>query len=146
MQSCTSTYFSEFLRLNSDITQVAHLFSYLYLGFVFWIIHLNDLWCYLRIFSCLSRLWRTCSWLHEILVYAECASLSSIPKGDWYCKYCQNMFERKRFLQHDANAVEAGRVSGVDSVEQITKRCIRIVKNLEAELSGCLLCRWLLQF
>ncbi|KAH9671031.1 PHD-type domain-containing protein [Citrus sinensis] len=73
--------------------------------------------------------------------HAECASLSSIPQGDWYCKYCQNMFERKRFLQHDANAVEAGRVSGVDSVEQITKRCIRIVKNLEAELSGCLLCR-----
>ncbi|KAH9734587.1 PHD-type domain-containing protein [Citrus sinensis] len=73
--------------------------------------------------------------------HKECASLSSIPQGDWYCKYCQNMFERKRFLQHDANAVEAGRVSGVDSVEQITKRCIRIVKNLEAELSGCLLCR-----
>lgn len=73
--------------------------------------------------------------------HKECASLSSIPQGDWYCKYCQNMFERKRFVQHDANAVETGRVSGVDSIEQITKRCIRIVKNLEAELSGCLLCR-----
>ncbi|XP_043815365.1 uncharacterized protein LOC110620863 isoform X2 [Manihot esculenta] len=35
----------------------------------------------------------------------------------------------------------AGRVAGVDPIEQITKRCIRIVKNIEAELSGCVLCR-----
>ncbi|WCJ34412.1 Acyl-CoA N-acyltransferase with RING/FYVE/PHD-type zinc finger domain [Euphorbia peplus] len=35
----------------------------------------------------------------------------------------------------------AGRISGVDPIEQITKRCMRIVKNIEAELSGCVLCR-----
>eukprot|EP00257_Ricinus_communis_P016613 XP_015574840.1 uncharacterized protein LOC8283940 isoform X2 [Ricinus communis] len=44
-----------------------------------------------------------------------CASLSSIPR--------------------------AGRISGVDPIEQITQRCIRIVKNIEAELTGCVLCR-----
>lgn len=30
----------------------------------------------------------------------------------------------------------------VDPIEQITKRCIRIVKDIEAELSGCALCRY----
>ncbi|XP_065855384.1 uncharacterized protein [Euphorbia lathyris] len=35
----------------------------------------------------------------------------------------------------------AGRISGVDPIEQLTKRCMRIVKNIEAELSGCVLCR-----
>ncbi|KAF5473644.1 hypothetical protein F2P56_010245 [Juglans regia] len=73
--------------------------------------------------------------------HKECASLSSIPRGDWYCTYCQNMFQREKFVEHNENAVAAGRVSGVDPIEQITKRCIRIVKNIEADLSGCVLCR-----
>ncbi|KAL7247969.1 hypothetical protein ACSBR2_002799 [Camellia fascicularis] len=72
----------------------------------------------------------------------KCASLSSIPRGKWYCKYCQNMFQREKFVEHNANAVAAGRVSGVDLIEQITKRCIRIVKNPEdAEVIACVLCR-----
>lgn len=75
------------------------------------------------------------------LLNAECASLPSIPRGDWYCQYCQNMFEREKFVEHNENAVAAGRVSGVDPIEEITQRCIRIVKNIEAELSGCVLCR-----
>ncbi|RVW47942.1 Increased DNA methylation 1 [Vitis vinifera] len=69
-----------------------------------------------------------------------CASLPSIPQDDWYCRYCQNMFQREKFVEHNANAVAAGRVSGVDPIEQITKRCIRIV-NPEAEVSACVLCR-----
>ncbi|GMP50178.1 hypothetical protein CsSME_00016901 [Camellia sinensis var. sinensis] len=74
--------------------------------------------------------------------HIECASLSSIPRGKWYCKYCQNMFQREKFVEHNANAVAAGRVSGVDLIEQITKRCIRIVKNPEdAEVIACVLCR-----
>ncbi|KAK4281555.1 hypothetical protein QN277_013033 [Acacia crassicarpa] len=73
--------------------------------------------------------------------HKECASLSSIPRGDWYCKFCQNMFQREKFVAHNANAVAAGRIDGVDPIEQITKRCIRIVKDIEAELSGCALCR-----
>lgn len=51
------------------------------------------------------------------------------------------MFQREKFVAHNANAVAAGRVEGVDPIEQITNRCIRIVKDIEAELSGCALCR-----
>lgn len=72
---------------------------------------------------------------------AECASLSSIPRGDWYCKFCQNMFQRERFVEYNVNAMAAGRIDGVDPIEQITKRCFRIVKGIEVELSGCALCR-----
>ncbi|XP_043815649.1 uncharacterized protein LOC110623074 isoform X2 [Manihot esculenta] len=70
-----------------------------------------------------------------------CASLSSIPRGKWFCQFCENMFQREKFVEHNVNAVAAGRVSGVDPIEQISKRCILIVKNIEAELSGCVLCR-----
>ncbi|XVF07796.1 hypothetical protein REPUB_Repub06bG0170500 [Reevesia pubescens] len=73
--------------------------------------------------------------------HKECASLPTIPRGRWYCKYCQNMFMREQYVEHNANAVAAGRILGVDAIEQITSRCIRIVKNVEAELSGCALCR-----
>uniref|UniRef100_A0A7C9EC43 PHD-type domain-containing protein n=1 Tax=Opuntia streptacantha TaxID=393608 RepID=A0A7C9EC43_OPUST len=73
--------------------------------------------------------------------HMQCASLPSIPCGKWYCKYCQNMFEREKFVAHNANAVAAGRVSGVDPMEQITKRSIRIVDNLASEVSSCILCR-----
>lgn len=73
--------------------------------------------------------------------HKECASLTSIPRGDWYCTYCQNKFQREKFVEHNENAVAAGRVSGVDPIEEITMRCIRIVKNIEADISGCVLCR-----
>jgi hypothetical protein len=73
--------------------------------------------------------------------HKECASLSSIPRGDWYCQFCQNMFQREKFVAYNVNAFAAGRVEGVDPIEQITKRCIRIVKDIDAELSGCALCR-----
>ncbi|XP_050226867.1 uncharacterized protein LOC126676656 isoform X2 [Mercurialis annua] len=70
-----------------------------------------------------------------------CASLSSVPRGKWFCQFCQNMFQKDKSEEHNVNAVAAGRISGVDSIEQITQRCIRIVKNIEAELTGCVLCR-----
>ncbi|KAL2566211.1 hypothetical protein AAZV13_19G151500 [Glycine max] len=73
--------------------------------------------------------------------HKECAALSSIPRGDWYCQFCQNMFQREKFVAHNANAVAAGRVEGVDPIEQIANRCIRIVKDIEADLSSCALCR-----
>ncbi|PHT89889.1 hypothetical protein T459_05002 [Capsicum annuum] len=72
----------------------------------------------------------------------KCASLSTIPRGKWYCKYCESMLQREKFVEHNANALAAGRVSGVDSIEQITNRCIRSVKNAEeAEFIACVLCR-----
>ncbi|XP_016453770.1 uncharacterized protein LOC107778093 isoform X2 [Nicotiana tabacum] len=71
-----------------------------------------------------------------------CASLSAVPRGKWYCKYCENKFQREKFVEHNANAVAAGRISGIDPIEQITKRCIRTVKNPEeAEVIACVLCR-----
>ncbi|KAL9228089.1 hypothetical protein vseg_003703 [Gypsophila vaccaria] len=73
--------------------------------------------------------------------HTECASLSGIPRGKWYCKYCENMFEREKFVAHNANAFAAGRVSGVDPMEQITKRSIRIVNNVGSDVSSCILCR-----
>ncbi|KAK9723936.1 hypothetical protein RND81_05G035600 [Saponaria officinalis] len=73
--------------------------------------------------------------------HTECASLSGIPRGKWYCKYCESMFEREKFVAHNANAFAAGRVSGVDPMEQITRRSIRIVNNVGSEVSSCILCR-----
>ncbi|XP_057955697.1 uncharacterized protein LOC131149343 [Malania oleifera] len=73
--------------------------------------------------------------------HQECVSLPSIPQDTWYCKYCENMFQKEKFVERNANAVAAGRVAGVDPIEQITKRCIRIVKAPDSELGGCVLCR-----
>ncbi|XP_048142035.1 uncharacterized protein LOC115735048 isoform X2 [Rhodamnia argentea] len=70
--------------------------------------------------------------------HKECASLTNIPRGKWYCNYCENI-QKEKFV--NVNAVAAGRVSGVDPIEQITKRCIRIVKNIGSEVTGCALCR-----
>ncbi|KAL7175247.1 hypothetical protein ACSBR2_028952 [Camellia fascicularis] len=75
------------------------------------------------------------------LSYRECVSLPSIPSGTWYCKYCENMFQKEKFVEHNANAVAAGRIAGIDPLEQITKRCIRIVETTETDVGGCALCR-----
>lgn len=83
--------------------------------------------------------------ISSIMKCTECVSLPSIPRGSWYCKFCQNMFQREKFVAHNANAVAAGRVEGVDPIEQITKRCIRIVEDIDTELSGCALCRYLME-
>ncbi|KAK4408450.1 Increased DNA methylation 1 [Sesamum angolense] len=73
--------------------------------------------------------------------HTECVGLSVIPQGIWYCKYCQNMFEREKFAERDANAIAAGRVPGVDPLEAITQRCIRIVGTFEPDIGGCAICR-----
>ncbi|KAK7392515.1 hypothetical protein VNO78_20957 [Psophocarpus tetragonolobus] len=73
--------------------------------------------------------------------HKECASVSSIPRGEWYCQICQHTFLRERPVLYNADAVAAGRVEGVDPIEQIAKRCIRIVKDIGAEIGGCVLCR-----
>ncbi|GMI97205.1 hypothetical protein HRI_003389800 [Hibiscus trionum] len=74
--------------------------------------------------------------------HTECVSLPSIPTGTWHCRYCQNAFQKEKFVERNANALAAGRVAGIDPIEQITKRCIRIIKTPETEvLSVCVLCR-----
>ncbi|KAG5515623.1 hypothetical protein RHGRI_036610 [Rhododendron griersonianum] len=73
--------------------------------------------------------------------HAECVSLPSIPGDTWYCKYCLNMFEKEKFVERNANAVAAGRIAGIDPVEEITRRCIRIVESADVDIGGCALCR-----
>nr|BAF36342.1 hypothetical protein [Ipomoea trifida] len=73
--------------------------------------------------------------------HTECVSLPNIPRGTWYCKYCENMFLKEKF-DRSANAIAAGRVAGIDALEQITKRSIRIVDTLHAEVGVCVLCRF----
>ncbi|CAM8997907.1 unnamed protein product [Rhodiola kirilowii] len=53
------------------------------------------------------------------------------------------MFERDKSVTCNANAIAAGRVSGVNPIKQITERCIRIVNMDEGDVTGtaCALCR-----
>ncbi|KAL5721026.1 hypothetical protein ACHQM5_013635 [Ranunculus cassubicifolius] len=71
--------------------------------------------------------------------HEDCVGLSSIPEGKWFCPFCVNMYEREKCCEYNANAVAAGRVSGVDPIEQITQRCIRIVETNEP--GGRAICR-----
>ncbi|KAL0416005.1 UNVERIFIED_CONTAM: hypothetical protein Slati_3432400, partial [Sesamum latifolium] len=73
--------------------------------------------------------------------HAECVGLSAIPRGIWYCKYCQNMFEKETFAEPDANAIAARRVPGIDPLEAIGQWCILVVGTLEPEIGGCAICR-----
>ncbi|KAL0436960.1 UNVERIFIED_CONTAM: hypothetical protein Sradi_0403900 [Sesamum radiatum] len=74
-------------------------------------------------------------------VESQCVGLPAIPRGISYGKYCQNMFEKEKFAEPDANALAAGRVPGVDPLEAITQRCIRVVGTLEPGIGGCAICR-----
>ncbi|KAF5940795.1 hypothetical protein HYC85_021962 [Camellia sinensis] len=79
-----------------------------------------------------------------IEVFTVSTFVSSIPSGTWYCKYYENMFQKEKFVEHNANAVAAGRITGIDPLEQITKRCIRIVETIETDVGGCALCTLLI--
>eukprot|EP00257_Ricinus_communis_P018791 XP_015577596.1 uncharacterized protein LOC8275257 [Ricinus communis] len=73
--------------------------------------------------------------------HKDCLALPEIPTGRWYCKFCLNNFQKEKFVEHNANAIAAGRVAGVDPIDQITRRCIRIVKTMDADFGGCVFCR-----
>ncbi|KAK8934535.1 hypothetical protein KSP39_PZI015032 [Platanthera zijinensis] len=73
--------------------------------------------------------------------HQACAELSSVPEGDWHCKYCENMHQRENYVKYNDNARAAGRVVGVDAIDQIMKRCILIVKIPDSRVGGCALCR-----
>ncbi|GAB2234785.1 hypothetical protein Drorol1_Dr00004050 [Drosera rotundifolia] len=73
--------------------------------------------------------------------HTECVSVQIIPSGKWYCRYCVNKFEREQLVKNYADSIAAGRLSGVDPLEQISRRCVRVVKTLESESSCCVLCR-----
>ncbi|KAG0474619.1 hypothetical protein HPP92_014305 [Vanilla planifolia] len=73
--------------------------------------------------------------------HKECVGLSSVPNGDWFCQYCQNLRLKEKHLAHNDNAIAAGRVAGVDPIEQIISRCIRIVTASDNDAGVCALCR-----
>ncbi|KAK9068449.1 hypothetical protein SSX86_012563 [Deinandra increscens subsp. villosa] len=71
--------------------------------------------------------------------HQECVGESSIPHGKWYCNYCRHSL---KLVGKSANALAAGRVAGIDPMEQIMTRCIRIIKHSENnDLVACVLCR-----
>ncbi|CAN8287420.1 unnamed protein product [Cochlearia groenlandica] len=71
--------------------------------------------------------------------HIECVSLPSIPRGNWHCKYCEKNSKSETVGEYNVNSSIAGQLE-VDSVDQLTGRCIRVVKNIEAEANGCVLC------
>ncbi|KAI4368738.1 hypothetical protein MLD38_017259 [Melastoma candidum] len=71
--------------------------------------------------------------------HLECIQLRTLPQGSWSCRYCMNLRQQEKFVNIDSLA--AGRVAGADPIEQITKRCIRIVTPPATEIGGCALCR-----
>ncbi|XP_027062700.1 uncharacterized protein [Coffea arabica] len=70
-----------------------------------------------------------------------CVDLPRVPEGTWYCRCCVNMLKNENFVEHNANAVAAGRVAGIDPVEEVRKRCVRIIGASETDVGGCVICR-----
>lgn len=71
--------------------------------------------------------------------HQECIEDKEIPRGKWYCRFC---VQGMKLVVDSENAAVAGRVEGIDPIEQITKRCMRIVKTPEnIDLVACVLCR-----
>ncbi|KAL3825602.1 hypothetical protein ACJIZ3_021631 [Penstemon smallii] len=73
--------------------------------------------------------------------HLECASLACIPEGLWHCRFCQNKFKKEKFAERNANAIAAGRVAGVDALEEINQQRIRISGKMVDEVGECSLCR-----
>ncbi|KAM6573738.1 hypothetical protein CsatA_017818 [Cannabis sativa] len=73
--------------------------------------------------------------------HGQCINQQIVPSGTWYCKICQNQHVSEKCLERNPNAVAAGRVPGVDPIQQIANRCIRIFNTEEMGFGGCALCR-----
>ncbi|KAL5225641.1 hypothetical protein ABZP36_012280 [Zizania latifolia] len=71
--------------------------------------------------------------------HPACVGLSGVPL-EWYCDNCSNLVQKEKVLAKNKNAKAAGRQAGVDSIEQIMKRAIRIVP-ISDDLGGCALCK-----
>ncbi|CAL5045151.1 unnamed protein product [Urochloa decumbens] len=71
--------------------------------------------------------------------HPACVGLPEAPL-EWYCDNCKNLVQKEKALAENKNAKAAGRQAGVDSIEQIMKRAIRIVP-LSDDLGGCALCK-----
>lgn len=74
-----------------------------------------------------------------VVKFAACVGLSEVP-SEWFCDNCSNLVQKEKALAENKNAKAAGRQAGVDSIEQILKRAIRIVP-ISDDLGGCALCK-----
>ncbi|KAL0418262.1 UNVERIFIED_CONTAM: Increased DNA methylation 1 [Sesamum radiatum] len=85
--------------------------------------------------------------LHQLSLELSKIRRSSTEEHDDLCSICEDGGDLlccancPRGFHTDANAIAAGRVPGVDPLEAITQRCIRVVATLEPEIGGCALCR-----
>lgn len=73
--------------------------------------------------------------------HRECVDLTAVPKGTWCCRYCETRQQRESSLAYNHNAIAAGRIDGIDSMEQIFTRSIRIATTPETGFGGCALCK-----
>ncbi|KAL5214840.1 hypothetical protein ABZP36_003992 [Zizania latifolia] len=73
--------------------------------------------------------------------HRECVGFTTIPKGTWCCLYCENRKQRESSLAYNNNAIAAGRIDGIDSIEQIFTRSIRIATTPVNGFGGCALCK-----
>lgn len=71
--------------------------------------------------------------------HLACVGLSEVP-SEWFCDNCTILVQKEKALAANKNAKAAGRQAGVDSIEQIMKRAIRIVP-ISDDLGGCALCK-----
>ncbi|CAI9104954.1 OLC1v1003755C3 [Oldenlandia corymbosa var. corymbosa] len=71
--------------------------------------------------------------------HLECLNLASVPEGDWSCRNCS--ISSQMNMDANENALAAGRCPGIDPVEEVRKRCVRIVGAKEPDVGGCVLCR-----
>lgn len=71
--------------------------------------------------------------------HLACVGLSDVP-SEWFCDNCSILVQKEKALAANKNAKAAGRQAGVDSIEQIMKRAIRIVP-ISDDLGGCALCK-----
>ncbi|XP_057456312.1 uncharacterized protein LOC130747392 isoform X2 [Lotus japonicus] len=59
--------------------------------------------------------------------HIDCVPLSCIPSGTWYCKYCQNLFEKDKPRERN-------------NKPKTNRRCVRVVRTVAVEHGGCALC------
>lgn len=98
----------------------------------------------LRSFNFLSPAWIVgLTYFYFLGAIAGCINQPIVPSGTWYCKICQNQQLNDKSVERNVNAVAAGRVPGVDPIQQIANRCIRIINTEEIDFGGCALCRCL---
>ncbi|EEE66405.1 hypothetical protein OsJ_22748 [Oryza sativa Japonica Group] len=72
--------------------------------------------------------------------HRECVGFTTIPRGTWCCRYCENRQQRESSLAYNHNAIAAGRIDGIDPMEQIFTRSIRIATTPVTGFGGCALC------